>query len=47
MNTQQLRDHLMKWACIQRVVRETGKSVFVVLSDFNRLMKVSDQRKAA
>ena len=39
MTTKQLRDHLIKWACIRRVVAETGKPVWVVLTSFNELMQ--------
>jgi hypothetical protein len=39
MNAKQLIAHLIKWDCIRRVVAETGKPVWVVLTEFNRLVK--------
>lgn len=39
MTTKFLSFHLIKWACIARAVKETGKPVTVVLTDFNNLVK--------
>lgn len=35
----QLEFHLFKWACIRRIMAETGKTVTQALTEFNALVK--------